>query len=284
MHAQEIDKHTWLITRGEGQASIHTYLLEGKDKAAIIDTGLEPEELREFTERYTDKPLIVLHTHGHIDHIGNDQQFDEVMLHPADFALYRLHSSGTYRKNFFQAQYESIKQYDPFEAKRYAEVHNYTLNQDVHLIPLVDGMTIDLGNRYVKVIENPGHTQGCVSFFEEARSFIFTGDMVCELGVLMHFPEATSMKTYKASLHKIRSSMTDTFKLFAGHQSTPLGIDWVDQYIVCAEDLINLGKSMIKDDPSVQGDDQVSIYVKDSATISYASRQLSLAFDEGKKQ
>lgn len=93
MRAEEIDPQTWLITRGNGQASTHNYLIVGEKKAALIDTGLDAEDLRAYTATLTDKPIVVLHTHGHIDHIGNDQQFEEIMLHPQDFSLFQLHST-----------------------------------------------------------------------------------------------------------------------------------------------------------------------------------------------
>ena len=274
MKAKEIDKNTWLITRGEAQASIHNYLLVGDQRAALIDTGLESETLREFAKNLTKKPIVVLHSHGHIDHIGNDQQFDKIMLNPADFALYHLQSSAKFRSEFFKAQYVEKKINDSIEAEAYALEHHYAINQNVSLDPLTNGMTIDLGNRELFVIENPGHTKGCISLIEKDKRYIFTGDMVCEMGVIMHFPESTSIDTYINSLEKIRRSMTPEFQLYAGHQFAPLTIEWVDKYIDCASELIDFGKSMIKNDPTVQGTNDVLFYSKDKARISYTTNKL----------
>lgn len=261
MNAKELDKDTWLITRGEGQGSTHNYLLAGEDKAALLDTGLKAEELRDFAASLTDKPIVVVHTHGHIDHIGNDQQFEEIMLHPKDFDLYRLHSSADFRRDFFKGQPDEDAMKQP-------------INQGIELQPLAEGMIIDLGGRVLKVIENPGHTHGGVSLIEEVKKTIYTGDMVCEMGVLMHFPESTSIETYKRSLTNLRSAITADYQLYPGHQQVPLSVEWIDAYIACADELIELGKQLTKKNPADQGTAEVQFHSKGKATISYTSEKL----------
>ena len=263
MEAKELDTNTWLITRGEGQTSTHNYLLAGEHKAALIDTGLEAEALREFATSLTDKPIVVLHTHGHIDHIGNDQQFDEVMLHPNDFDLYQLHSSAAFRKEFLQVE-EDSEGNDPRQA----------INQTVQLEPLVGGNIIDLGERQLRVIENPGHTRGCISLIEEARKTIYTGDMVCEMGVLMHFAESTGIDVYKQSLETIRAAISTGYRLYTGHQLTPLSSEWIDAYIECADELIAFGNELAKMNPAYEETNEALFYSKGDATISYTREKL----------
>ena len=77
----QIDKGTWEIDEFD-IASM--FLLEGEERAMLIDTGMGVGDLRGAVEMITDKPLVVVHTHGHIDHTGNARQFDEIWLHPAD--------------------------------------------------------------------------------------------------------------------------------------------------------------------------------------------------------
>ena len=68
----QINRGTWEIDEFDA-ASI--YLLEGEEKAMLIDTGMGIGDLR---------GAVVVHTHGHIDHTGNARQFEEVWTHPAD--------------------------------------------------------------------------------------------------------------------------------------------------------------------------------------------------------
>ena len=59
-------------------ADTHFYLIRGDRKAALLDTGVGCGDLRSLVERLTDKPLIVLITHGHIDHAMGAGQFENV--------------------------------------------------------------------------------------------------------------------------------------------------------------------------------------------------------------
>ncbi len=46
------------------------WLVEGREKALLVDTGLGLGDLRGEVEALTDKPVVVVNTHGHGDHSG----------------------------------------------------------------------------------------------------------------------------------------------------------------------------------------------------------------------
>ena len=77
--------------------SDYMYLVVGEEKAALIDTGMGFPGLRQLVERLTDKPVIVLNTHGHLDHIGGNDEFGCIYLHPDDLAVYAEHGMESYR-------------------------------------------------------------------------------------------------------------------------------------------------------------------------------------------
>ena len=77
--------------------SDYMYLVAGEEKAALIDTGMGFPGLRQLVERLTDKPVIVLNTHGHLNHIGGNDEFDCIYLHPDDLAVYVEHGMESYR-------------------------------------------------------------------------------------------------------------------------------------------------------------------------------------------
>ena len=60
-------------------------LVIGRDKAALIDTGCGIGNLRKAVEDVTDKPILVINTHTHTDHIGSNYQFEDIAMldHPA---------------------------------------------------------------------------------------------------------------------------------------------------------------------------------------------------------
>jgi glyoxylase-like metal-dependent hydrolase (beta-lactamase superfamily II) len=59
-------------------------LIIGPEKAALIDTGSGIGNLRKAIAEVTDKPVIVINTHTHLDHLGGNRQFDEIAMfdHP----------------------------------------------------------------------------------------------------------------------------------------------------------------------------------------------------------
>ena len=56
------------ITRIFGTSGELWYLVEGSEKAALLDTGSGLGHMKPLIESLTDKPLLVLLTHGHVDH------------------------------------------------------------------------------------------------------------------------------------------------------------------------------------------------------------------------
>ena len=77
----QFKKDTWEIDEFD-VASM--YLLVGQEKAMLIDCGMGLGDLRGAVEMITDKPLIVVITHNHLDHTGNARQFEEIWMSPDD--------------------------------------------------------------------------------------------------------------------------------------------------------------------------------------------------------
>ena len=70
----EIAPKTWCLSEFR---LVNAFLLEGKDKAALIDTGCGIGNLREVVKELTEKPLVILMPHGHFDNLGGIAQFED---------------------------------------------------------------------------------------------------------------------------------------------------------------------------------------------------------------
>ena len=68
------------------------YLIEGEDKAVLIDTGTRCADLDKIVGQITGKPLEVIVTHMHPDHAGCIKYFDKVWMHRADTVLVPQHA------------------------------------------------------------------------------------------------------------------------------------------------------------------------------------------------
>ena len=129
------------------------YLLVGSDKALLIDTGAiaDPQKMplaKTILELLPDKddkklPLLVAHTHRHLDHRAGDPQFaslPSVQIVPIDL--------------------DGVRAFFGFT--------NWP-NGIAHL---------DLGGRTVDVIPTPGHNQTHLAFYDNKTGILFSGDFL----------------------------------------------------------------------------------------------------------
>lgn len=229
---RQIDEHTWHI---EDYFHDYMYLVEGSKKAAVIDTGMGFKGLRAVAESLTDKPLIALNTHGHLDHVGANAEFDEVYINLKDEALMREHGSESYRKKDIPAFIAEVGA----DLKEEAVEELICLSSDYPVKPLSDGQSVDLGGRVLKVIEVPGHTRGSVVFLDEASKMLFSGDMMCTMGVMLSFDCSTTVSEFIESIKKMKKETDGKVAgIYPGHHVLPITVEYYDKYIECAQRLL----------------------------------------------
>ena len=178
---RRIDEHTW---EGNGHLVYNesVYVVEGNDKALVIDAGTSMPNLAQVVATLTDKPLMLAVTHGHGDHVGGAVCFPDVWIHPADTSLI----SGGRRG------YQGTVHY------------------------LSDGEIIDLGGRQIEVMHTPGHTFGSVTFFDKEHHYGFSGDAFGSTNLLLFagtFRDLIATTTRTASYME-KNGIT---KLYPGH-------------------------------------------------------------------
>ncbi len=179
---RQLDDHTW-IGNGHRTYNESLYLVEGNDRAVLIDAGTRVPGLDKIVAGITSKPVTMILTHGHGDHVGGVGPFPEVWIGPADEQMLR----------------NSQRRYQ---------------GQIKHL---TDGETIDLGGRKLEVMFTPGHTSGSVTFFDKANHYGFSGDAFGSTNLLVF----TYLSNVKASAAKVEKYMKDNDIrfLYPGHYS-----------------------------------------------------------------
>lgn len=255
----QFKKDTWEIDEFD-VASI--YLLVGTEKAMVIDCGMGIGDLRGAIETITDKPLITVITHGHIDHTGNGRQFEELWIHPADQAApipqsierrrYDVERIARRQKGCIGAPYTMFNLY-PFDID--VDIREPGPDDKMPVIhDLYDGQQFDLGGgRIVTAYECPGHSKGQMMFLDEQTRSIFVGDALnFNLGVAS-VPVETTLK----SLKKIRDLGDKYDGIYNGHHDfralgMPLDDDCLVNAIAICEDALS-GHMNICETPSFWG-------------------------------
>ena len=257
----QFEKGTWEIDEFDC-ASI--FLLEGTEKAMLIDCGMGIGDLRGAVEMITDKPLIVVISHGHIDHTGNARQFDEIWIHPKD--LDKPIPQDTARRKF---DTERIARRQKSSIGGYFTMFNlypYDINVDLRepeaygnmpvIYDLYDGQEFDLGGgRIVTAYECPGHSPGEMVFLDNQTRCLFCGDALnYNLGI-GSIPVETTLRYMKRL-----QQMGDRYdRIYNGHHDfralgMPLGGDCLPNVIAVLEDVL-AGTAVPCEMPSFWGQD-----------------------------
>lgn len=151
------------------------YLLFGEDRALLIDTGVEGAGLRAAIDRLIDQylaasgreslQLIVMHTHGHGDHIGGDAGFAD--------------RSGTV-----------VVGHSAEEVAAFFGISDW---------PEGAGK-LDLGGRTVEILPTPGHHPSHVMVYDPATHILFSGDAIYPGRLFFECGEAGE---YAASIDRV---------------------------------------------------------------------------------
>lgn len=226
-----IDNNIIRIRNGAGDLM---YLIEGKNKAALIDTGVGIGDLKKYVETLTNKPYVVLVTHGHVDHASGTAQFDEVYMSKKDNALFKEHTVMANRQGYTGAC-------NPEWAKTLTE-RNYQPSDDPSRFKdLKEGMTIDLGGVHLDIYDFPGHTQGSIAILIRENRALLVGD-ACNMFTFLWSGETLGLTSYEKSVRKIKKATEGKFdKMYCSHGGGDLTVDYFDRMLENI-DMIKAGK------------------------------------------
>ncbi len=179
---QKINPYLYAIAEFEHWEKVISYLLVGKTKSVLIDTGMGYKPIIKIVRQITDKPVLVLLTHSHWDHIGSVQEFNDVLIYDDKFEKSSLEKGF---KSSAKPKLRNSKYYNkPFKPKVY-NVPGCTNYGVFH-----DGDIISLDSYKIKIIHSPGHTPGSTCFFLTDHNLLFTGDVLYSGPLYLHLPES----------------------------------------------------------------------------------------------
>ena len=164
-------------------------LIIGNNSAMLIDTGYGIQNIYEHILSITQLPLIVVNSHGHMDHSCGNYLFKEVFIHEKDINLCKLHNSLEWRIRNVQTA---------INMKSIDESYNHDLyyqQREGNLKLLKYNQIFDLGGLTVEVINMEGHTCGSVGFYLKEDNLLVTSDAACPF-VWLFLEESTTVDTY----------------------------------------------------------------------------------------
>lgn len=148
-----------------------SYLIIGKEKALLLDTGMGICPIRPLVEKLTDLPITAVNSHCHFDHIGGNWEFDMVYIYNFQASLDRLRNGMPTCEVIEHLRDDStwIPYPDGFDE------NEYKINP-CKCEAIEEGHVFDLGGRKLEVLYTPGHSPDSIMLLDNKHSILFTGD------------------------------------------------------------------------------------------------------------
>ena len=185
---REVMKGIYLISRadsgptGEGTSMApgnptgNSYLVVGQERALLFDLAVDAPGVGAYAEQLAGKPVQLVISHAHCDHIYHLEEFQEMWMHPADEPLLR----------------EGIPGIAPPPVSC-PKLHY-----------LREGDVVDLGGRKLTVLHVPGHTPGSILLLDSETRTLLSGD-TCARRLLYGISGFVPLADFLNSLSRIQA-------------------------------------------------------------------------------
>ena len=231
-----------------------SYLIVGHKQAVLFDTGMGIANMKQITSRLTSRPIVVLNSHTHDDHVGGNWQF--TFVYGMDTEFTRANAKGSREDAQAEITPDQLCGDLPkgFNSKTYA-TKPWKISHFVH-----DGFKINLGGRTLEVIATPGHTPDAISLLDRENGLLFTGDTYYPAPIWLYRPE-TDLDAYVASVKRL-AALTPQLKLVLGAHNIPVASPDILPRLVAAFEAVRAGKV-----PPQKSDGGKSLYTMDGITF-----------------
>ena len=194
-----------------------SYLIEGSDQALLFDTGNGIADIAAVARKLTSKPMAVLNSHTHYDHVGGNYAFDRIM--GMNTAFTRSRQRGHPNEDIaVEVSPEALCRELPPTVSASTHVGRpFTVTRFIE-----DGYMIELGGRTLEVLHIPGHTPDSIALLDAENGLLWTGDTFYEGPIWLYAPE-TDFDAYARSLRKLVRYVPQLKALLPAH-NTP----WVE--------------------------------------------------------
>jgi len=202
--------------------SANIWHVRGRDRDVVIDTGLGVASLRgEIKTLFPERQPIAVVTHAHLDHLGSGHEFAECWAHELEPT--EAEGQGTLSgPQLLRILGAEDVEFDPpadtmISALPHAgyDVQAYALQPVRPTRSLVDGDSIELGDRTLTVLHLPGHTPGSIGLFDQEHGILFTGDVIYDPLAILDDLAGSDSAAYAASMRRLLTLDVDV--VHTGH-------------------------------------------------------------------
>jgi glyoxylase-like metal-dependent hydrolase (beta-lactamase superfamily II) len=211
--------HTvYSIHEPKHEHGVISFLIVGSDKAVLFDTGMGIGDISNVAQQLTDLEIIVVNSHAHFDHVGDNFRFSKIFIYADEQAISRLERGWSNLELQHDISLESfLEEYPPgFDPARY---RIRAINRK-KISLLHDEDLLNLGNRTLEVLHTPGHSPDSISLLDRENRCLFTGDTFYPDWLFAFSDEtggASDLKEYAKTVKKLTSFAAELDYLYCSH-------------------------------------------------------------------
>ena len=273
---KELYEKTWsILDKGfcNENSAVYMYLLEGSQKALLIDSGYGGLDLKRILSGITDKEIINVSTHGHIAHAMGAFRFEEAYIHSSDIFLYNELRKPVSFRNLAFGGFVRAADADKLKGSEFSGLdEEMALHPGKDLQPIDNIEGFELGNRLITWKRFSGHTMGSIVLCDEKNNTFFNGDAASVFNWLF-LPESASLKVFRDNLTDYIETLNilESPQIYFGHSDMPEGLELFESLLKLTETVLD-GTAVSH--PVVLPQGRASIVSKNGISIYYDKEKI----------
>jgi glyoxylase-like metal-dependent hydrolase (beta-lactamase superfamily II) len=228
---RELTAGTWLVAE---PVHVNSYLVAGRDRAVLIDSGLGIGDIRAIVDSLTPLDVLVANTHHHWDHVGGNGSFSEVAIHELGEEHLRAGNGMAFAEAYVGYTRDRLERFGEFrdlDRRFYDFLSDETTPRALppgfdpaawKIAPCVptrllrDGDVLDVGGRSLQVVHTPGHTPDSVCYLDVDNGMLFGGDTYNTGAIYAQMPDS-DLEAFAASTARVAPMADDVRSVYMAH-------------------------------------------------------------------
>lgn len=190
-----------------------SYLIIGTGSALLFDTGNGMGNIKAIVDQLTNKPVTVLNSHTHFDHIGGNYQFERILSVATAFSIANSHGLANDTVTTEASPQALCKGLPAGVTQAGHRIRPFTITAMVK-----EGDVIDLGNRKLEILQVPGHTDDAIALLDREAGLLWSGDTFYEGPIWLYTPE-TNLAAYRQSIARLAVLAQHLKAVFPAHNT-----------------------------------------------------------------
>jgi len=206
------------IVEPRHEEQVKAYLVIGSTRAVLIDTGMGVGNIRSLVRGLTDRPLTVVNSHAHWDHIGGTHLFAgeaEIWVHAAE-APDLERGVNNQRLRGFLAPDRLVGAFPRGFDLASAVIPGVRPTRLLH-----GDETIDLGDRSLEVLAAPGHSPGGIVLLDRRNGILFSTDAAYP-GALHAQLDHSDLTEYRRTMRMLAGLAPSLRTVYPAHDNSPM--------------------------------------------------------------